>query len=75
MANVYVGQSYKKFDLQKNRIYMTRPEKKIEELKSAGYTLAGFLFVEVADLLQAQKDLQTKGTKIYQAVEQMKGGE
>lgn len=74
MANVYIGRNVRKFNLHTNRIYMTKPTEKIEELKLAGYTLAGFLFVEVADLPQAQKDLKTKGTPIYEAANQL-GGE
>lgn len=75
MANVYIGQNFRKFDLHTNRIYKDKPQKKIAELKSAGYSLADFLFVEVGDLPQAQKDLQTKGTPIYQAFQQLKGVE
>lgn len=75
MAYVYIGENFRKFDLHKNRIYKEKPEKKIQELKSAGFSLADFLFVEVADLPQAQKDLQKKGTPIFQASNQLKGVE
>ena len=75
MAYVYIGENFRKFDLHKFRIYVTKPEKKIAELKSAGYPLADFLFVEVADLPQAQKDLKTKGTPIFKAANQLKGVE
>lgn len=74
MANIYIGQNFRKFDLHTNRIYKDKPQNKIDELKSAGYTLAGFLFVDVDKLPQAQKDLKTKGTPIYQAFQQLKGG-
>lgn len=74
MAEIYIGENFRKFDLHTYRIYTGRPKNKIAELKAAGYSLADFLFVEVGKLSQAQKDLKTKGTPIYKAVQQLKGG-
>lgn len=73
MANIYIGNTIKKFALTKNKIYVQRPTDKIAELTAAGYTLAGYLFVPVAELPQAQKDILTPGTVIYQANAQLKG--
>ena len=66
MQTIYIGESKRKYDLQRNRVYTERPEKLITEL-SAKYPLIKHLFVPITEIGKAQELLTKAGSIIYTA--------
>ena len=64
MQTIYVGKSRKigDIDLKRNRIYLERPDKIIENLKEQGHSLADKLFVPIDKINDALKAVETPGT-------------
>lgn len=68
---IYIGTGRKEYDLSQNKIYTEKPVELINNLKEK-FPLIGQLFVPVAKLGEATKDLTKQGTPIFLANQQVR---
>ena len=58
MAYIYIGETIKKENLLKNRVYKSKPEDLIAKLKAQGISLGAFLFVEIGKIAEEKANYQ-----------------
>ena len=70
---IYIGATRKigDIDLKHNRVYTSRPLEMISKLEMRGLNLAGKLFVSVKNFSKAAKEVETPGTVLSVANEQI----
>lgn len=66
---IYIGRSVQ--GVMKNQLFTTRPDSLIAEL-SKTYRHIGALFVNVEDFASALQELNTPGSAIWQAAQEVK---
>ena len=71
MAYIYIGETIKKENLLKNRVYKSKPEDLIAKLKAQGISLGAFLFVEIGKIAEEKAKMNQPGTPIYEAKKQI----